>query len=658
MSTEITKASYEINLKQRLQKIEGALKLFNAIPKSDAGLAKYAQPCIEGVYMGIVNVRLKNTNNGVVSIAGDGRLHQMSMSGAKDAWWDSKPKVCKYHKLSPTDRPDNVPKVIALEFEFFIYKEREYYNENFVQENYDVEMKKQINYTTIKCTIELFQVHCIDREADGYFYDYAFNNVSTKDSIDETTKDIITSLAQSNKYTFEFQILNAHPKMPGLYFASSVGYPSDRLAVLFGGRTLVKRNNIETGRNGLVELSKSRDFNYIFFAQYKFDNGKWHTLKIIHAVMANVLSKMEYMYNYLLDMPDLNGATIELTKFFCQGVLDYITNAYIDTVLENIELLKSPEGTQIKISKIREVCEYVFLMKYPFLLTSHWKVVGGIYELSDNFKLDMQSDSNIGNVRAIAYKVVSSIIEPYRASIAAENQIAEPEKVNVFSAYDVFMAYVDCRYRDEAGNCPPEFTAVLEDAKQLALNMKYLKTSSNFAVVRLKESCELAVARDPGFRWASTCMLAASKKIISLLVQRNPETLHEKFSEFVLSTSHALRDNELSSRTNVHSIDDGDIDTFEFKDNMSRTKNEITMDELQYLVLATQLHALTAMRRAEREQKWSVESFASKNYFKYSGVQHDPTKATARLLDVNPRKFPVELNKFTSERKNASDRRY
>ena len=578
-------------------------------------MAKYAQPCVEGVYMGIVNVHLGNTSHNGVRICGDGRMHQTPItpiSGVREAWLDGKPKVCKFHKLFVKDRPDHPPERLEVELEFFLYKDRrnEHYSDGNTGPGYDESMQKEISYDSVTCIIELLHPKSIDAESGGYFQEYSFGRLSVStDDRDSTNIGILTSLARKNKYTFEFQILNAHPSFPGLFFASSVGYPSDRLAVLFGGRALKRVNDkIHAGTRVEPEDRTSK-----FFAQYKFDNRKWYTLKIIHAAMANMLSKIEYMYNDLLPSAGLDLTTIVSTQLFCQQVLDYITEPYIDTVLENMEMLMPREGMQVKISQIREVCEYVFLMKYPFLITSRWKRNAGIYTLSDSFQIDVTCESNIGNIRPIVYKVVSSIIEPNEAPGAAadENKITEV-KINAFSAYDVFRAYTDCRYRYDE-ECPQEFTEVLEDAKQLALNVKYLKTSSNFALVRLMKSCARAVDCDSRFKLISESMLYTSKGIISLLLQRSPETLHEKFLDYVLSTAKALRNNELSSRTNIHNIDDSDIESFNFTDTII---NMDDTDKLHYLVFATQLHVLVGMRRSERSRAIEAERFLYKNYFK------------------------------------------
>jgi hypothetical protein len=231
------------------------------------------------------------------------------------------------------------------------------------------------------------------------------------------------------------------------------------------------------------------------------------------------------------------------------------------------------------------------------LNTLHWDCVGGICTLSGRVTIE-KSISDSYNIRAIAYKVVSPVL---------------PGQINVFSACDVFRAYVE-RWHNAV--VPYEFNEVLDDAKQLALNMKYLKTSSNFALLRLKKSCKRAVEIDANFEWFSACMLEASKQFISLLLQPSPEALHAKFSEYILSKAQKFKENELSNRT-ILPTNDSNVDDFTFTDIYPCTKNDVTADVLQYLVLGTQLGVLAGMRRAEKQGKFDAISFQSKQYFQF-----------------------------------------
>lgn len=557
---------------------------------------KYAQPCKGGMYMGIVNVYLHNRIHNDMRFSGDGRIYKNDANETRTEWLDSTPKVCKYIKITTSDKPENAPLVIEFDFDIFKYSKNGtiYTDAARSETSYDEEMGKEENYTKYTAKIMLNKHSKLDN-SDNYFFRYIFEKTEGYNA------KVTTQLATDNKYIFEFQMLNAHPKMPGLFFASSVGHPSDRLAVLLGGQARPTTNS-----------KNNTALNDDFFVQYKFDNMQWYKLKIVHAAMANVLSKVEYLYNYVLEIPflveipdyvleDLNPTSNlkrqKMTKRLCHTVLDHITKPYIDAVLQNMELVRLPEGEPMKISKIREVCEYVFLKEYRFLNTLHWKQVDGICTLSDRFELD-GSESNVANIRAIAYKVVSPV--------------SEQGQINVFSAHDVFSAYVQ---RWHADAIPGEFTKVLEDAKQLALNMKYLKTSSNFALVRLRQSCASAFNVYPDFKWICAYMLEASKNFISLLMQEHPSALHQKFWLYMQTTRTHLRRNELSKRIAMDKLEDAD--NFIFNDTESYEKDAIEIKELEYLVLARQLHVLAGMRRAENDGIFEVDKFLLENCFSF-----------------------------------------
>jgi hypothetical protein len=583
--------------------IDGLKNIYNKAPEPKGSAAKYAQPCKGGMYMGVVNVYLRNRIHNDMRFSGDGRIYKKGENETRNEWLDSRPTVCKYIKISTQDKPENPPQSIDFDFEFLKYT----INTTIYQDaiggkiSYDEEMGKQDNYTKITAKITLKNPQKIN-DSHGYFYRC---NFTTADA--QYTSTWAINRAQDNDYIFEFQMLNAHPNMPGLFFAQSVGHPSDRLAVLLGG---------QARPSGVVLPSKKKSktdtaLAGLFFAQYKFDNMQWYKLKIIHAAMANVLSKVEYLHNYLSEI--FNPLELKDTEFtyvldiptsdvfrtmatlVCHTVLDYITKPYIDAVLQNMEFVKRREDEPLKISKIREVCEYVFLKKYRFLNTLHWTQNNGICNLSDRFELDMESDSNKDNIRAIAYNVVS--------------RVPGPGQVNVFSAHDVFSAYVERFYKDST---PDEFKAVLEDAKQLALNVKYMKTSSNFALVRLRQSCASAANEDIEFRFISANMLEVSKNFISLLMQESPSTEHPIFLRYMDTTLTRLRNNRLHIRLNINDLEDAK--TFTFKDTESYKKNEIENDQLDYLVLGRQLHVLAKMRLAEVEKEFTLDEFPFENF--------------------------------------------
>jgi hypothetical protein len=556
--------------------------------------AKYAQPCIGGVYMGIVNVHLNNRSNNGVTICGDGRMHRMT-HGKQNEWMDTKPKASKYHKLEVQDRPpDNEPASIDLKFEFFLYKDQNNYRDGQTGPGYDADMETGGNYKKIICTIRLMTKGRFSGLTSAMFYEYEFHEIismsveepATKEAQtygDEITKEILTALAQKNRYTFEFQSLNAHPKMPGLYFAESVGWPSDQLAVLFGGRA----------RHGGLENME------FFFAQHKFDTTEWDKMKQIHTALANVNSKIEYMYNYLSANPEPNIDT-QATRRFCQQVLDYITEPYIHEVLKRMVLIKR-ENAEVHISEIRGVCEYVFQRDYPFLDTSTWTYVDGEFRNPVRVGAPTQLTSA---VRILAYDVVSHCIESNGG--VSMNPFVNSGKINAFSAYSVFEAYVSYAY--DGKETPIEFKNVLEDARQLLANMQRLKTSSNFALKCLRDSCEIAAAQYSEFKMTSHYMLAASRVFITLLLQRDPSTEHEKFGEYTRRVASKLRANEHSAATNISTLEDYDTGTFRFDDAMSWSRSHMDHVKFECLVLATQLRTLSAMQTGLRTQ----------NYFRFA----------------------------------------
>jgi hypothetical protein len=548
--------------------------------------AKFAQPCIGGVYMGVVNVQLNNRIKDGVTVCGDGRMHPMT-PGKEKEWMDTKPKVCKYHKLEVKDRPpDDAPTHIDLEFEFFIYNAWKKNRDHEAELAYDTDMDKVANYKKILGRIRL------NRVASGdLFYTYNYSSTVSMSIEDPNTKvmqphdsnvdgPILKALAEKNRYTFEFQQLNAHPKMPGLYFAQSVGWPSDQLAVLFGGRAR---------HGGLANM----DF---FFAQHKFDTTEWDKMKQIHTAMANVLSKIEYMYNYLLANPEPNIDTTA-TRRFCQEVLDYITEPYIHEVLKRMVLV-TRKDFELHISEIRGVCEYVFQRKYPFLDTSMWTHEGG--EFRNTPVRDGTSTQLTSTTRILAYNVVSSFMEQPGEEIT--NPFLNSGKINAFSAHSVFSAYVSYAYKGK--DIPTEFINVLEDASQLLTNMKRLKTSSNFALKCLRESCEIAAAKYSEFKLTSHYMIAASRVFITLLLQKDSSTDHEKFGEYTLRVASKLRPNEHSAATNISSLEDYDIGRFEFDDTMSWSRSHMDHVKFEFLVLATQLRALSGMQFGVSEKNY------------------------------------------------------
>jgi hypothetical protein len=569
--------------------------------------AKYAQPCVGGVYMGIVNVQLHNRIKDGVNICGDGRMHKMTRGNEKD-WMDTKPKVCKYHKLEVKDRPDGIPPSIQFEFEFVIYKDYAYYLDG--NTGYDAELEKGKNYKKIICIIELLCVDAID--VSEMTYSYNFHKITSmrieqrpidpqptgQPPIEEApseeaatemmlpyTEEIVTSLAQKNRYTFEFQRLNTHPKMPGLFVAESVGWPSDQLAVLFGGRAR---------HGGLANM----DF---FFAQHKFDTTEWNKMKQIHTALANVLSKIEYMYNYLLANPEPNIDT-PATRRFCQEVLDYITEPYIHEVLKRMVLITRKDA-ELDISEIRGVCEYVFQREYPFLDTLMWTYAGGTFKdtpVRDGMRAQLASKTRI-----LAYDVVSDFMEV--AGQENYNPILNYGKINAFSAHSVFSAYVSYAFMGK--DIPLEFKNVLEDARQLLANMQRLKTSSNFALRCLRESCEIAAAKYSEFKLTSHYMIAASRVFITLLLQKDSSTDHEKFFDYIQSVAGKLRHNIHADTTNISTLEDSQIFKFKLEESMTWPRYQMDHVKFEYLVLATQLQALSGMRYDEDKQ----------NYFRFLG---------------------------------------
>lgn len=463
----------------------------------------------------------------------------------------------------------------------------------------DTMAKYDKSYDTYSCTVDLEKGRCLDPEDGGNFHEYTFVKVAqatyrkppppTPENVSSTTTvlptqppvppnvpeahrdteapgdriiasegitNTITSLANQNRYTFEFQVLNAHPSMPGLYFAASVGYPSDQLAVLFGGRA---RNDGDT-----------KD---VFFAQYEFDTTNWGQMKIIHTVMANALSKIEYMHNYLSEKLGPQTNTRE-THQFCQELLDYITQPYIHEVLENAKLMRTRDDAITRIAHLRGVCECVFQQKYPFLDTSMWTSTSGEFTYaSARVWMPKQLESE-SETRKLAYHVLSSCIEPEPAHLGRATARLDPDKINAFIAYDVFRAYASFRWKTKTTR-PKEFDYVIEDARQLLINMTRLKTSSNFALVRLQKSCDDAVKVDAGFKYTRNCMLAASRNFISLLLRTNPSTMDTKFGNYVNTLAWTLSQNS-NCDTDTFPLPEDVIDKFVFEEDVSCSKRLMT----------------------------------------------------------------------------------
>ena len=76
-----------------------------------------------------------------------------------------------------------------------------------------------------------------------------------------------------------------------------------------------------------------------------------------------------------------------------------------------------------------------------------------------------------------------------------------------------------------------------------------------------------------------------------------------------------LRKNDISKRIAMDKLEDAN--NFIFNDTESYEKDKIEIEELQYLVLARQLHVLAGMRRAENDGIFEVDKFLLENCFSF-----------------------------------------
>ena len=599
--------------------------------------AKYAQRCAGGVYTGIVGVYLGYEFSHGVKVCGNGRMHTLSARGVAELQnsgaHGTEPEYCKYHKLEAADTPMHAPKTITLEFEFQIHNYTEFYQylngtaasiADVVRRQDPKDMTDNKQYTAFGFSIELSNSGAIP-DTDGNFHAYTIDSIKHTSTLPLPWQPgLIERLARMNKYILEFQTLSAHASVPGLYFGVSVGHPADELAVLLGAK---------------------------LFAQHKFERAERHNKKVIHIALQSVLAKLERGYDSLMlvgpgEAPRSTPQK-EWIDFNCQRSLDTIAESYILGVLEILEIVKDPRANidlqgdanfdastrlQISTAEMQEVCEYVCLALYPTLTVFKWTFNAEKFETDprgahvctytpDSSRTDTLSDGS--KMRAIAYTVVSSIIEPTHGIGFGETG---GKIFNAFSAYDVFRAYVDISFGRFGLATPPAFMTVLEDARQLDINLKHLQTSSNVALKCLKVSCMEAVSDDKKFMFVARYMLHLLGHFVAFILTRVPTTSHARFAEYIkyacahvrhLNTTQGTYTPTLENMPATESAEDmTNFNAFKFDGPGLNIDGVVILNDFLLLVLGTQLNIIARMRHAESQPAFEVADFQFKNYFR------------------------------------------
>ena len=611
---------------------------------------KYAQLCDGGVYMGIMNVYLNYMHRSSLKFCGNGWIKPLNGANlpAQNDRVSADPTYCKYHTLNIGDCPGKPPRTIDLYFEFYIFEQLDFYdiftNPN-AQLTYIREMKNVELYNNISCVITLNNPKKVDHDENFHGYDFQKIVIPNITTMDARVGQIIKRLAESNKYILEFQTIPVHAKVPGLYMTSTVGLPYEHLTVLLGGHGYKK-----TVTNGNTR------FNCKIFTQYKFSRDQWKDKKIIYTALKCLLTKFECMYNYLIN----NANTPKSAESFCQSLLDYITVDYVDAVMEGIDYMKENQHDVLSMVETRQICESEFIRHYQFLLTHKWKFEDGhfTFKLEDFRSRLSLSESNNGfcDVRAIAYNVVSSTIEPgqrFKNTAADctidvdEDGLGAPlsmqpdlevvnagDKINVFNVHDVFRAFVSISYQGQ--QVPHIFEEVLNDAKHLISNMKCYKTSSNVALKLLKKSCNEALLECDDFPALCSIMLDTSENFITLLLHKEPSTKHAKFMAYVENLCVYLKEtNDDDDALIVNQIPDFDEDVvhFKFNDMTPRYKESISITTFTRIVTATQLQILASMQRIENDPSLDISDLQFKNYIQLTsdteeGLRHESIPPT------------------------------
>jgi len=576
---------------------------------------KYAQLHKEGVYMAVVGVHLGHKADNDVFVCGNGRIRQAPKNGRRDP---DDPDYYKYHPLTVKDRPNSAPRELEVTLELYINDNRTYYAtlqegqsgvapDPFVDFS-EFKQERAEGYLKLQVPVKLSHSAAIDE--DQNFHEY-------KPSPGAISNWLASGLVNMNRYILQFQMLPEHRSVTGLYCATFTGYPSDQLAVLVGG-------NETKNATHLIPLNHNR-----LFVQHKFDPSEWNEKKIIYMALQSVLEKAGLVWNFLcrhLLQEGGSGTDSSTGEVFvyaqrdkaidtlCQDVLDHITDDYIACVSEKIKLLRPRPYTRIRNAEIRAVCEYAFIQKYQYLCTQHWTFsADGITFGDANFEAYAPSESPTGGVgvRAIMYKVVSSCIEPAADSGSPDASEAGMQKVNAFSAHEVFQAYAD-HFCDKP--TPPAIQRAIDDAKQLVVNMKCLKTSSNFALQCLRESCKLAAGHDANFEFIGSHMLLVSRNLISMLLQREPSTSHDKYTMHVLTVASNLRKVDTEGTLGPLPTNDWDITKFRYEDRPQSHDGALQLNDFQCRILGTHLNILARLREASFHDEPVVSDFANKNY--------------------------------------------
>ena len=310
-------------------KVDAFFCMQNANESHSTG--KYAQRCERGVQTGIVGVYLGHKLRDGLKLCGNGVIHRLSNRGKEElekyGKYATEPEYCKYHKLNVTDTPRTPPATITLEFEFYVHSDMLCYSE-FLKRTQDhsekdLEMVNEKKYYKVPYELTLHRKGEVDPNCHEYIIQDSEdirNAYSKEGSSDEAVRKAVFDatirvIGAMNRYVLEFQILPAHPDVPGLYFGASVGYPADQLAVLLGGK---------------------------LYAQHKFDKTERHNKKIIHVTLESVLARFERVCDMMEMQTDNNeskDAQQKNIRDFCQRLLDRMTEKYMHGVLHSMRIL-------------------------------------------------------------------------------------------------------------------------------------------------------------------------------------------------------------------------------------------------------------------------------------------------------------------------------
>jgi hypothetical protein len=109
-------------------------------------------------------------------------------------------------------------------------------------------------------------------------------------------------------------------------------------------------------------------------------------------------------------------------------------------------------------------------------------------------------------------------------------------------------------------------------------------------------------------------MLLVSRNLISMLLQREPSTSHDKYTMHVLSVARNLRKVDTEGTLGPLPTNDWDITKFKYEDRPQSHDGALQLNEFQCRILGTHLNILARLREASFHDEPTVSDFENKNY--------------------------------------------